>query len=251
MPYRAITHNLWGYPFQQTDIICISTGKKIDRLTYVHKELQNRTVNRKSTPDLGLNTPWCLLLISKLSVNFLTVFKILKKKRYIYTVTEKKWKMKVTRKISSLSVRPLFSRPVMSDSLQAHGPRQARPPYSSPSPEVCPSSSPLYQWCHPTISSSDTLFFCPRSFPASGTFPMSQLFISDDQNTGVSVSASVLPTSIQGWFPLRQGFPYGSVAKESACNAGDPGSIPGSGRSSGEGIGYPLQYSWASLWLSW
>ena len=54
------------------------------------------------------------------------------------------------------------------------------------------------------ILSSDTLFwFCPQSFPASGTFPMSQLFASDDQNTGVSASASVLPTSIQGWFPLR------------------------------------------------
>ena len=43
------------------------------------------------------------------------------------------------------------------------------------------------------------------------------------------------------------GFPDSSVGKESACNAGDPGSIPGSGRSAGEGIGYPLQYSWASL----
>ena len=44
-----------------------------------------------------------------------------------------------------------------------------------------------------------------------------------------------------------RGFPHRSVGKEFACNAGDPGSIPGSGRSAGEGIGYPLQYSWASL----
>ena len=42
------------------------------------------------------------------------------------------------------------------------------------------------------------------------------------------------------------GFPHSSVGKESACNAGDPGSIPGAGRSAGEGLGYPLQYSWAS-----
>ena len=57
---------------------------------------------------------------------------------------------------------------------------------------------------HSTILSSDTLFFfCPQSFPASGTFLMSQLFTSDDQNTGISASASVLPMSIQGWFPLR------------------------------------------------
>ena len=48
-----------------------------------------------------------------------------------------------------------------------------------------------------------------------------------------------------------RGFPDSSVGKESACNAGDPSSIPGSGRFAGEGIGYPLQYSWASWWLSW
>ena len=49
------------------------------------------------------------------------------------------------------------------------------------------------------------------------------------------------------WLLLLQGFPHSSVGKESTCNAGDPGSIPGLGRSAGEGIGYPLQYSWASL----
>ena len=54
------------------------------------------------------------------------------------------------------------------------------------------------------MSSSDTLFsFCPRSFPASGIFPMSHLFASDDQNTGASALASVLPVSIQGWSPSR------------------------------------------------
>ena len=52
---------------------------------------------------------------------------------------------------------------------------------------------------------------------------------------------------IFGGLRLAQGFPDSSVGKESACNAGDPGSIPGSGRSAGEGIGYPFQYSWASL----
>ena len=71
----------------------------------------------------------------------------------------------------------VFSHPVMSDSLQAHGQQHTRPLCSSPSPEVCPSSCPLHWWCHPAISSSDAVFsFCPQSFPASGTFPMSQLF---------------------------------------------------------------------------
>ena len=98
----------------------------------------------------------------------------------------------------------LFSCWVVFDSLQPHELQHTRPPCTSPSPEVCPSSCPLHQWCHPASSSSDSFFsFCPQSFPASGTFSISQLFTSDDQNTGVSASTSVLLSSIQGWSPLR------------------------------------------------
>ena len=98
----------------------------------------------------------------------------------------------------------LFSRPVMSNSLGLQGLEHARPPCPSWFPEVSPSSCPLHRWCHKDISSSDALFsFCPQSFPALGTFQMNLLFASDDQNTGVSASASVLPTKIQGWFTLR------------------------------------------------
>ena len=63
-------------------------------------------------------------------------------------------------------------------------------------------SCPLSQWCHPTMSSSVVPFSCPQSFPASGSFPMSQLFTSGGQSIGASASASVLPMNIQGWFPL-------------------------------------------------
>ena len=98
----------------------------------------------------------------------------------------------------------LLSCSVVSDSLQPNGLQHARPSCPSPSPGVCQSSCPFHQWCHPAISSSDTLFsFCPQSFPASWTFPVSHLFTSDDQNTGASASASVLPVNIQGWSPLR------------------------------------------------
>ena len=91
-----------------------------------------------------------------------------------------------------------------SDSVRPHGVQHTRPPCPSPSLEVCLSSCPLYWWCHPNISSSVTRFsFCPLSFPASGSFPMSRQFTSDDQNTGASASALVLPMNIQGWFPLR------------------------------------------------
>ena len=92
----------------------------------------------------------------------------------------------------------------MSDSLRPHRLQPTRPLCPSPSSEVCPSSCPLHQWCHPPVSSSDALFsFCPQSFAASGTLVMSQLFPSDEQNNGVSASASIFPMSIQGWFPLR------------------------------------------------
>ena len=77
-------------------------------------------------------------------------------------------------------------------------------PVPSASPSVCPSSCPLDQYCHPTISSSVTLYsICLQSFPGSGSFPISQLFISGDQSNGALASASVLLKSIQGWFPLR------------------------------------------------
>ena len=98
----------------------------------------------------------------------------------------------------------LFSHPVTSDSLWPHGLQHTRPPCPSPSPGVCLSSCLLHRWCHLAISSSDDLFsFYPQSFPASGTFPMSYLFTSDDLNTGVSASASVFPANIQDWSPLR------------------------------------------------
>ena len=96
----------------------------------------------------------------------------------------------------------LFSRPVVSNSLPPHGMQHARPPCPAPSAKICPRSCLLHRWYHPIISSSSTLFsFCLWCFPASETFPVSHLFASDDQNTGAT--ASVLATSIQGWFSLR------------------------------------------------
>ena len=78
----------------------------------------------------------------------------------------------------------LLSCPVVSDSLWPHGLKHARPPCPSSSLRVCPSSCSLHWWCHLAISSSDALFsFCPRSFSASGTFPMSRLCTSHDQST--------------------------------------------------------------------
>ena len=97
-----------------------------------------------------------------------------------------------------------FSCSVVSDSLRPHGLQHSRLPCPSPTPGACSNSRPLSQWCHPTISSSVICFSsCPQSFPASGSFPMSQLFTSGDQSIGVSASASVLPMNIQDWFPLE------------------------------------------------
>ena len=96
-----------------------------------------------------------------------------------------------------------FSRSVVSDSLWPHGPQHARPPCPSPTPGVYSNSCPSRQWCHPTISSSVVPFSsCLQSFPASGSFQMSQLFASGGQSIGISASTSVLPMNIQDWFPL-------------------------------------------------
>ena len=89
------------------------------------------------------------------------------------------------------------------DSLQPHEPQHTKPPCPSPTLRVYPNSCPLSQWCHLTISSFVIPFSsCPQSFPTSGSFQMSQLFTSGGQNTGVSVSTSVLPMNTQDWSPL-------------------------------------------------
>ena len=87
--------------------------------------------------------------------------------------------------------------------------QHARPPCPSPTPGVYSNSGPWSRWCHPTISPS-VIPFCPQSLPASGSFPMSQLFTSGGQSTGVSASASILPMSTQdrslgwtGWISLQ------------------------------------------------
>ena len=88
------------------------------------------------------------------------------------------------------------------DSLRAHELQHARPPWPSPTPGVYSNSRPSSRWCHPTISSSVVPFSsCPQSLPASGSFPMSQLFAWGGQSTGVSASTSVLTMNTQDWSP--------------------------------------------------
>ena len=103
------------------------------------------------------------------------------------------------RQFSSLQ----FSHSVVSNSLPPHGLQHIRPPCPSPTPGVYSSSCPLSQWCHQIVSSSVIpLSPRPQSFPASGSFLMSQLFASGSQNIGVSASVSVLPIKTPNWFPL-------------------------------------------------
>ena len=102
-------------------------------------------------------------------------------------------------------ISPSVQSPVVSDSLRPHGLQQARLPWPSPTPRAHSNSCPLSQWGHPTISSSVIPFSSHlQSFPASGSFQMSQFFPSGGQSIGVSVSASasVLPMNIQDWFLL-------------------------------------------------
>ena len=96
-----------------------------------------------------------------------------------------------------------FSRSVVSNSLRPHESQHTRPPCPSPTPGVHSGSRSSSQWCHPAISSSVVSFSsCPQSLPASGSFPMSQLFPWGGQSIGVSASTSVLPMNTQDWSPL-------------------------------------------------
>ena len=96
-----------------------------------------------------------------------------------------------------------FSRSVMSNSLWPHEPQHARPPCPSPTPRVYSNSCPSSRWCHPAISSSVIPFSSrPQSFPASGSFQMSQLSASGGQSIGVAASTTVLPMNTQDWSPL-------------------------------------------------
>ena len=105
---------------------------------------------------------------------------------------------------SWLSISPVqFSCSEVSDSLQSHGLQHTRHSCPSPTPRVYSNSCPLSRWCHPNVSSSVIpLSSRLQSFPASGSFTMSQFFTSGGQSTRVSASTSVLPMNIQDWFPL-------------------------------------------------
>ena len=103
----------------------------------------------------------------------------------------------------AVAVSVQFSCSVMPDSLRPHEPQHARLSCQSPTPRVHSNPCPLSQWCHPSILSSVIpISACPQSFPASGSFQMSQLFASGGESIGVSASTSVLPMNTQDWSPL-------------------------------------------------
>ena len=119
------------------------------------------------------------------------------KKLLIQIITNKT----VKAKIPSSSLQ--FSRSIVSDSLRPVELQHTRPTYPSPTSRVHPKPCPSSRWYHPTISSSVVPFSsCPQSFPASGSFPMSQLFAWGGQSIGVSASTSVLSMNTHDWSPL-------------------------------------------------
>ena len=131
--------------------------------------------------------------------------------------------------------------------LWLHEPQHTRSPCPSPTPGVYSNSSQLRWWCHPTISFSIVPFSsCLQSFPASGSFPMSQFFVSGGQSIGVSASASVLPMNVQDWFPL--GLTGLLMEKDKSwsesihCQLNTP-KLTAAALKLGEGDGTPLQYS--------
>ena len=112
------------------------------------------------------------------------------------------WKMRTSVQFS-LSIQFSSVQFRVSDSLRPHEPQHGRPSCPSPTRGVHLNPFPLSRWCHPTMWSSVVPFSsCPQSFPAAGSFPMSQFFASGGQSIGVSASTSVFPMNTQDWSPL-------------------------------------------------
>ena len=130
----------------------------------------------------------------------------LKPFQYFQTFIRKKFSFRIEIQLGKDKERNIlvqFSHSVVPDSLRPHGLQHARLPCPSPTPWAFSNSCPLSWWFHPTVSSFAVSFSsCLQSFPASGSFPISQFFTSGGQSTRVSASASVLPMNIQDWFPL-------------------------------------------------
>ena len=115
----------------------------------------------------------------------------------------KLWSFAIKISVNDMPSSVQFSHSVVPDSLWPHESQHARSPCPSPTPRVYSNSRPSSWWCHPAISSSIIPFSsCPQSLPASGSFPMSQLFAWGGQSIGVSALASVLPINTQDWSPL-------------------------------------------------
>ena len=156
-------------------------NKMLSNLSKVNKQYVQR-----GHLKLSSMSPKSMFLITMLSCLFTS-----------YTISI----IKIYNKCHQGSVQSSHS--VMSNSLRPHESQHTRPPCPSPTPGVYSNSCPSSWWCHPTISSSVVPFSsCPQSLPASGSFPMSQLFAWDGQSIGVSASASVLPMNTQDWSPL-------------------------------------------------
>ena len=119
---------------------------------------------------------------------------------------ENMWKLKATEcfwVIPFLLARVQLVQSLSRVRLKPHGLQHPRLPCPLPTPRAYSNSCPSSRWCHPTISSSVVSFFsCLQSFPAPGSFPMSQLFASDGQSMAASASASVFSMNIQDWFPI-------------------------------------------------
>ena len=140
---------------------------------------------------------WNVFLLLSFSISVINIFQV-SIHIYMYIII---YKFKTFKIFHELLL--LFSRSVVSNSLQPHGLQHARLPCPSPFPGVCSNSCPLSCWCHPTISSSIIPFSYLQSFPTSGSFPMSQLFALGGQSIEASALASVLPVNTQDWFPLE------------------------------------------------
>ena len=175
----------------------VLAGSVIAVLSTISKSKIDRT---RSDPLIFISSCKCFGLSSSFPRQILGVQHLLHFPFLSYLPTTHAYNYTYRHKDTSVQ----FSHSVVSNSSWPHEPQHARPPCPSPSPRVHPNRCPSSRWCHSTISSSVLPFSsCPQSFPASGSFQMTQFFASGGQSTGVSASTSVLPMNTQDWSPLE------------------------------------------------
>ena len=193
------------WPSKKLSVVMSKVWQRVKNLNGRHEHKQEQFVSQGPSPwGIGVPHPSSILVSVCKQVFPGGRGELLTYKKFIPPLSSHPMINSLSFRASINFISVQFRCSVLSNSLRPHGLQHARPPCPSPTPGVYSNPCPLSRWCHPTTSSSVIPFCsCPQSFPASESFPISQLFASGGQSIGVSATASVLPMNTHDWSPLE------------------------------------------------